>query len=145
MSTPEEAPPPKKRLKRDCKYQNEWKACGISRSSRGTTYAHCDFCNAEFNVKHGGINDVRKHLATSKHQQNLSAAEASQNLKGLLSSGQSSLEEAVTRAEVLFAEFVSEHNLSFSLSNHFTHLTSAMFLTARLPRHSVRHVQKLLV
>ena len=69
--------PPAKRSKRDCKYQYEWKSSGISSSSRGMAYAHCDFCNTDFNVKHGGINDVKKHLSTSKHQQSLSATEAS--------------------------------------------------------------------
>lgn len=125
MSSPEG--PPAKRSKRDSKYQHEWKASGISPSSRGGTFAHCDVCNTEFNVRHGGINDVKKHLATSKHQQSLSAAESSRNLRGLLRPGQSPIEEAVIRAEVLFAEFISEHNLSFSLANHFTHLTSSMF------------------
>ena len=40
---------------------------------------------------------------------------------------QSSIEEAVTKAEVLFAMFVAEHNLPFLVADHFTHLTSAMF------------------
>ena len=126
--------PPAKRSKRDCKYQREWKASGISPSSRGGTFAHCDICNAEFNVRHGGINDVKKHLATTKHQQSLSATESSRNLRGLLRTGQSPIEEAVTRAEVLFAEFISEHNLSFSLSNHFTHLTSSMFPDSKIAK-----------
>ena len=38
-----------------------------------------------------------------------------------------SFESSVTRAEVLFANIVAEHNLSFSVANHFTHLTSSMF------------------
>lgn len=127
MSSPEPEGPSAKRSRRDCKYQREWKASGISPSPRGGTFAHCDICNAEFNVRHGGINDVKKHIATSKHQQSLSAIESSRNLRGLLHTVQSPIEEAVTRAEVLFAEFISEHNLAFSLSNHFTHLAPTMF------------------
>ena len=36
-------------------------------------------------------------------------------------------DEAVTRAEVLYANFVAEHNLAFKTADHFTHLVSAMF------------------
>ena len=43
-----------------------------------------------------------------------------------------SLEDSVTRAEVLFAKFVAEHNLLFLTANHFTHLTSIMFPDSKI-------------
>ena len=43
-----------------------------------------------------------------------------------------SLEDSVTRAEVLFAKFFAEHNLSFLTANHFTHLTSKMFPDSKI-------------
>ncbi len=49
--------PPARKSKRECRYLKEWKNSGISSSLRGTTYAHCDFCNTDFNVGHGGTND----------------------------------------------------------------------------------------
>ena len=38
----------------------------------------------------------------------------------------------MTRAELLFAIFVAKHNLSFSVANHFTHLTSSMFPNSKI-------------
>ena len=123
-----------KRRKRGCKYQPEWKGSGILRSSRGNSFARCEFCNTDFNISHGGVNDVKRHLATSKHQQCLNAASRSRQITTILHSQQSPVEDAVTRAEVLFAEFVAEHNLSFSVANHFTHLTSAMFTDSKIAK-----------
>ena len=114
-------------LKHDCKYQQEWQSHGIIASPRGPNYARCKSCSVDINISHGGLNDVKKHLATNKHQELSKATEMSGNLRELFRHSQSPIEEAVTRAEVLFAVFVAEHNLSFSTTNHFTHLTSAMF------------------
>ena len=47
---------------------------------------------------------------------------------------QSPIEQSVTRAEVLFANFIAEHNLPFSLADHFTHLTRAMFPDSKIAK-----------
>ena len=47
---------------------------------------------------------------------------------------QSPLEESVTRAEVLFANFTAEHNLPFLLADHFTRLTSVMFPDSQIAK-----------
>lgn len=124
--------PPAKRARRDCKYQREWKASGILPSSRGNSFAFCEYCKCDFNVGHGGIHDVKKHVATSKHQQCLNAVRTTRELRPLIQ--QSPIEEAVTRAEVLFAKFVAEHNLPFLIANHFTRLTSAMFVDSKIAK-----------
>ena len=51
-----------KRAKRECKYQKEWQKSGITSSKRGAAFAHCECCSTDFNIGHGGLNDVRKHL-----------------------------------------------------------------------------------
>lgn len=114
-------PGPSKKAKRD------WHHNGISRSKRGNTYAHCDYCHADFSIAHGGggANDVKRHLATSKHLDMLKATSNTPSLT--MYTRPSPIVEGVTRAEVLFANFVAEHNLSFMIADHFTHLTSAMF------------------
>ena len=71
---------------------------------------------------HGGLNDVKK---PSKHQEMRKATSSTKSLKALFR--QSPVEESITRAEVLFANFVAEHNLPFMLADHLTHLVSAMF------------------
>ena len=84
------------------------------------------------NISHGGISDVRKHLATSKHQQLVKAAGSCGDLIRIIP--QSPTEDTVTRAEVLFANFIAEHNLPFATANHFTHLTHAMFPDSKIAR-----------
>ena len=98
--------------------------------------ARTAFCQAERALRslcvnrvkhwtHGGLNDVRKHIATSKHQEMLKATSSTMNLESFFRP--SPVEESITRAEVLFANFIAEHNLAFMLADHFTHLASAMF------------------
>ena len=114
-----------KKAKRDCKYQQEWQSHGMLPSTRGPTFARCKCCYTDINVAQGGVNDIKKHLATSKHQEMAKVVGSSGNVRAFFQ--QSLIEEKVTRAEVLFANFIAEHNLSFMTANHFTHLTSAVF------------------
>ena len=120
-----EGPGAPKRTKRECSYQTEWKNFGVSASRRGPNFAHCDHCGTEISIGHGGVYDVKKHLATAKHQEMVKHSSGNRSLRTLFA--QSPIEESVTRAEVLFANFVAEHNLSFLLADHFTHLTSVVF------------------
>ena len=129
---PDDGPGPSKRAKRDCKYQQEWRSHGMSRSKKGSAFARCDCCGVDINIGHGGVNDVKKHLTTSKHQEMLTATSSSNSLRALFQ--QSSIEESVTRAEVLFANFVAEHNLPFMVADHFTHLTTTMFPDSQIAK-----------
>ena len=58
---------PVKKPKRECKYQSEWRKNGVLPSRKGPTFALCESCGVDINIGHGGLNDVRKHIATSKH------------------------------------------------------------------------------
>ena len=46
----------------------------------------------------------------------------------------SPLEESITRAELLFASFIAEHNLPFMLADHFNHLLKAMFPDSQIAK-----------
>ena len=127
-----EAAWPSKKARRECKYQHEWQSHGIFRSCKGKNFALCKTCNVDIYVSCGGISDVRKHLATTKHQQLVKAAGNSVDLRKFMP--QSPIEDAVTRSEVLFANFIAEHNLSFSTANHFSHLTRVMFPDSKIAR-----------
>ena len=90
---------PTKKVKRECKYQNEWQSHGVLPSKKGLTFALCESCGADINIGHGGLNDVKKHLATAKHQDMLKATSSTVSLKKFFRS--SPVEESTTRAEVL--------------------------------------------
>ena len=102
------------------------------RSCKGKNFALCETCNVDINESHGGISDVKKHLATTKHQQLVKAAGNSADLRKFMP--QSPIEDGVTRSEVLFANFIAEHNLTFSTANHFSHLTHVMFPDSKIAR-----------
>ena len=117
--------PHAKKQKRECKYQRDWQKHGFSASKRGDSFAHCNFCNCEINIAHGGVSDLKKHEQTMKHQETTKVGQSCKSLVTYMR--QSPIKEAVTRAEVLFANFLAEHNLPFSLADHFTRLTPVMF------------------
>ena len=89
-------------------------------------------CNCDFSIAHGGANDVKRHSTTGKHQEMVKLIKSNHSLTAL--TRQSLIEEAVTKAEVLFAIFFAEHNLPFLIADHFTHLTSAMFPDSKTAR-----------
>ena len=126
----EEAAGPFKKARRECKYQHEWQSHGIFPSCKGKNFALCKTCNVHINVSHGGISDVRKHLATIKHQQLVVAVGNSVDLRKFML--QSPIEDAVMRSEVLFANFIAEHNLSFSTANNFSRLTHVVFPDSKI-------------
>ena len=64
---------------------------------KGPTFAHCKSCNADVNVAHSGVHNVKKHLATSKHKEMVTAASSSGELSSFFFRP-SPIEEAVTRA-----------------------------------------------
>ena len=83
-------------------------------TKKGALFAHCDACNTDFSVAHTGVNDVKKHIAT-KHRDSLKAVTGHQSLTTLF---RSDMVDQVTRAEVPFANFLTEHNLSFMTADH---------------------------
>lgn len=131
MAEADEGPSAKKH-KRECSYRSEWQSSGVSASKRGANFAHYDICGSEFKIGHGGIGDVKKHIATAKHQEMARVSNSNTSLRAYFR--QSPLEESVTRAEVLFANFIAEHNLPFLLADHFTCLTSVMFPDSQIAK-----------
>ena len=116
--------------RRDCKYQQEWQNHRMLPSTKGPGFGRCKYCNTDINISHGGVYDVKKHLSSSKHQEMVKAVGSSRNVREFFQ--QSPIEQAVTRAEVLFSNFVAEHNLPFMTADHFTHLTSSMFPDSKI-------------
>ena len=115
----EDGPGPSKKARRDCKYNPEWKSLGMSSSKRGASFSRCDVCYSDFNIAYGGLSTVKKHIATSKHREMEKSASSNKSVTAFFKTN-TSFEDSVTKSEVLFANFIVEHNLSFSVANHFT-------------------------
>ena len=75
---------------------------------------------------------MKKHIATSKYMQMKKSASSNTSVTAIFKVN-NNFEGSATRAEVLFANVVAEHNLSFSVANHFTHLTSTVAAKIKFP------------
>ena len=75
----------------------------------GPTYARCNICAVDFNISHGGRNDVNRHVNRMKHKQWGAAASSSQSVSSIFKAKANPL---VIEAEAPWAAFVAKHNLA---------------------------------
>lgn len=105
-------------------------------SSKGESFVLCVYCNKHFSIRHGGKNDVKWHVERQKHVDNACLARqigVQARLTEFRSSGPSnSFSELVTKAEVLFAQFIAEHNLPFSVGDHLTKIVKKAFPDSKI-------------
>lgn len=126
-----------KKPKYQCKYQKAWEEefSGI-KSTKGDSFILCTYCNEHFSIAHGGKNDVKRHVERQKHVDNVHSAKQSgiqRRLTDCRASGPSqSFADLVTKAEVLFVHFIAEHNLPFSVGDHFTKLVKKAFPDSKI-------------
>ena len=71
-------------------------------------------------------NDVAKHKKTSKDMVLIKESKVQTDVASYFQES-TSLVNKVVRAETLFAQFVAEHNLPFSIADHYTQLAKQMF------------------
>ena len=43
----------------------------MAHSEKGSSYAHCKTCVVDFSVAGGGLHEVKRHIQTKKHQDNV--------------------------------------------------------------------------
>ena len=114
---------------------------GDSVGSGGGNDAKCTLCGVSFSVRHGGANDVVKHLSMKGHWQTVNSKSSTSTLSRY-GFGQSDEavkarrkdEVQVQRAKALFIQFVAEHNLSFRMGGHFGKLVKSMFPDSEIAR-----------
>ncbi|KAK3784797.1 hypothetical protein RRG08_051072, partial [Elysia crispata] len=98
------------------------------RSVTEASLAHCNICNVEFKILHGGRHDCRKHVQSQKHVNRAKAANPSQQINNFSTSANSDLQNNITRAEALFTGVLVEHNLPLAAAGHASALFKKMFL-----------------
>jgi hypothetical protein len=83
--------------------------------------AHCKLCNTNFSVAAGALYNVKRHAKRSTH---VTAVETSSKTKSITNFVDDKKSSSVILyiSETLFSNFVAEHNLPFSLADHFTKL-----------------------
>ena len=119
-----------KKRKYATKYQPEWatEMDFICASDKGTTFAYCRVCNVHINVSFGGKYDIVRHSKAGCHVALQKAMSSNKQLKSFfVTTKTTDLSANVLSAEVKFSQFVAEHNLPFSVADHFTKLAKRLF------------------
>ena len=70
--------------------------------------------------QHGGAHDIQKHIKTEKHIRNEQCFQGVSKINTFVKIPQT--ESAVTSAECMVTNFIIEHNLLVSASDHMTEL-----------------------
>lgn len=105
-------------------YNSEWPV--LKASSTSISSAFCTLCRVDFSVAHGGRNDCQRHINTKKHLDIVNASDqtARKQISGYFTQQK---DTSVINAEVLFSEFLIEHNLPIAVADHAGPLFRAMF------------------
>ncbi|KAJ8032743.1 Zinc finger MYM-type protein 6 [Holothuria leucospilota] len=107
-------------------YTRKWPI--ITESTVDVFHAFCTKCQVNFSISHGGLNDIAKHVGSAKHRQiAMSVQEHSGRLHRFFASDRSTEGEQVIRAEVLFSDFIVEHNLPIAVADRVGPLLRKMF------------------
>ena len=123
-----EAGVPSKKIKYMCTFKSEWtkEYDSISNSHLDNSHAFCKACRVDFNIGHGGKNDVRQHLKSLKHVRAAGAQKGTQAITGFITKGQNE-QEQVLQAELKMAMLVAKNNLSFSFCDEYSATVASMF------------------
>ena len=104
-------------------YHRKWEF--ITSSKRSENYVRCTLCCSDFSIGHGGAYDIQAHIKSIKRR---SAAEAIESNRGCnIVNFFPPKDNAVIRAEVLMTQFLIEHNVPFSASDHLSSLVKAQY------------------
>jgi hypothetical protein len=97
----------------------------LTASRVSESHAFCTFCKLDFSVAHGGANDCKKHCQTEAHKLRANAASKCQSkISGFVSKD---ADLPIINAEVMFTNFIIEHNLPISVADHAGPLFRRMF------------------
>lgn len=104
------------------KYKIQWESeLKWLRRGNDDFHAICTLCKTNLNVGKGGIKDLRRHESTDCHKRN-TASGSSSMLNFVTKQNNSSVD-----AELWWANFVCENNLSIKLADNFSQLVPKMF------------------
>ena len=109
-------------------YTKQWPC--IFPSKKGKFHAHCSVCDTDISIQHSGKYDINEHFKSKKHTEN-------QALKGsnsVITNFISGVSDGPITAECMFADFLVEHNLPISITDHATPLFRRMFPDSKIAK-----------
>ena len=108
--------------KRKCKFRDEYSSeWTFIKQGRNCYEANCRLCHCNFTIEHGGKNDIKRHIETTKHKQNVSSTSKDAKITNFLIKKNTDEETKIIAAEVAMAFHTVCHHQSFS-SNDCTNV-----------------------
>ena len=63
------------------RFKHSWKLPPYkAASNRGSKYAYCKLCSSNFDISHGGFNDIKRHVEGRRHSERLSQSSSSSSV-----------------------------------------------------------------
>lgn len=100
----------------------------IKSSSEGPDYSFCVPCRKHVKVRASGFYDLKSHFSTRGHKDMVAKSKSFRSMEEHFKPAKApEVSSNATSAEILFCQFVAEHNLAPLVADHFTELVHTMF------------------
>lgn len=98
-------------------------------------HTFCSICNCDFSISHGGVTDCEKHVQTSKHLASVSIKRKhGGGIANFFARPSAEEDHSVINAEVLFTDFIVEHNIPIAVTDHVGPLIRKMFPDSKIAK-----------
>lgn len=104
---------------------------------KGDQYAFCTFCHTDFSISHGEKKKLKNTERRKKHRDSYKRRFQQSTLKTMFNKDSGGMEDKVCQAEVMFVEYLVEHNLPFAAADHFTKISKCMFSDSEIAKKTV--------
>lgn len=101
---------------------------------KGDQYAFCMFCHTDFSISHGEKKKLKNTERRKKHRDSYKRRFQQSTLKTMFNKDSGGMEDKVCQAEVMFVEYLVEHNLPFAAADHFTKISKCMFSDSEIAK-----------
>ena len=116
---------------RDCHFKSEWKTKYPINSCSVCTAFYCIPCEEQVSCSHQGEKDVTRYCSSQGHQDSAKVLLNQPKFKPLYPE---QFETAVIRTECMMTNFIVQHNLPFTVSDHLTKMFPKMFNDSKIAK-----------
>ena len=119
----------------DQRYLDKYsKIPGITHSKKGSSFAHCNYCNIDFNISHSGSYDISRHCERKGHKDMERMAKSNACIRQFLPQPEMELEKSVIKAETMFTEMIVKLNLPLTAADTISRVVKVAFPDSKIAK-----------